>query len=83
MTNWIMILRQQILTLLKHCNTYQLPEPTLRDSLKQMMGRAVTDDEIDATLTWLNAKAYIDFTVEEISGVKRWSITENGKAKLQ
>jgi hypothetical protein len=83
MTNWIMILRQQILTLLKQCSTYQLPEPTLRDSLKQMMGRAVTDDEIDSSLQWANEKAYIDFTVEEISGVKRWFITENGKAKLK
>lgn len=78
-----MILRQQILTLLKQCGSYQLPDGTLRDSLRQVMGDAVTDAEIEASLKWLKDKALIDYTVEEVTETKRWAITEAGKAKTR
>lgn len=83
MTDWSMILRQQILTLLKQCGAYQLPEEGLRASLKQMMGEAVKDSEIDAALEWLKGKAFIDDTVEELSGERRWRITDAGKQKAR
>ena len=31
---------------------------------------------------WLKDKGYVDFTIEELSGAKRWAITEAGKSKL-
>lgn len=78
-----MILRNQILTVLSQCGSYQLPEETLRASLRQMMGAAVEEAEIDAALKWLKDKAYIDFTVDEVSEAKRWAITASGKQKVK
>ena len=67
---------------LEQCEGYALPEQAMRDQLKLGMP-ALEDAALQEAIEWLNAKAYIDFTVEEITGTKRWVITESGKAKLK
>ena len=60
---------------------YRLPEKTLFIQINALFG-TVTEAELKDALEWLKSKAYVDWTVEEISEEKRWTITESGKAKL-
>jgi hypothetical protein len=76
-------IRIQILTVLSQTGEYKLPEDTLFTTLTKILDAAVTDPDFQAALKWLKDKAYIDFTVEELSEAKRWFITESGKAKIK
>lgn len=75
-------LRFDILGLLAECGGNWLPETTLFAQLHSLLGRVVSELEMCDSLAWLKGKAYVDFTVEELTEQKRWRITDAGKALL-
>jgi hypothetical protein len=76
-------IRLEILKVLSKTGDYKMPEDTLLTTLNQLLDAAVSESEYQEALNWLKAKAYIDFTVDEISEAKRWYITASGKAKTK
>ena len=75
-------LRLDILGLLAPCGSHWLAERTLFIQLNTLSGSAVAESEMRDALAWLKGKAYVDFTVEELTEQTRWRITEAGRQKL-
>ena len=76
------VLRISILVQLQQCGGNKLPQNALFAHLNAVLDFAVTEEELQRELAWLKSKAYIDFTVDELSEMPRWFITEAGKTKL-
>ena len=74
-------LRIQILVALNQFAPNKCPERSLFAQMNIVLS-AVTESELRTALQWLKDKAYIDFSVEELSEQKLWFITSSGKATL-
>jgi hypothetical protein len=76
-------IRLQILQVLSRTANYKMPEDTLLTTLTQLLDADVSKSEFQDALKWLKDKAYIDFTVDEITENQRWFITSSGKGKIK
>ena len=74
--------RATIRTMLKEIgSTYQLPEAVLRSQIEGRLGGAVDEAQFQSDLKWLLDKAWVDYTIDPESGVKRWALTEEGRTR--
>lgn len=72
------ILRAKLLRALKPCGSYWLDEDTLHIQLN-LAHPGVSRDELLAALRLWKEKAYVDFRVDEISGLTEWRLTASGR----
>lgn len=76
-----MNLRAAIRTMLKEAGRYQLPEATLRSQIEGQLAGAIDEAQFQGDLKWLLDKGWVDYTVDQESGVKRWALTEEGRTR--
>ncbi len=72
------LLRAKLLRALKPCGSYWLDEDTLYIQLN-LAHPGVGHDELLAVLHAWKEKAYVDFRVDEISGLTEWRLTDTGR----
>jgi hypothetical protein len=72
------VLRAKLLRALKPCGNYWLDEDTLHIQLN-LAHPGVGRDEILLVLRSWKDKDYVDFRVDEISGLTEWRLTESGR----
>lgn len=78
MKTTVPILRAKLLRALKPCGSYWLDEDTLHIQLN-LAHPGVTRDELLAALRAWKEKDYVDFRVDELSGLTEWRLTASGR----
>lgn len=72
------ILRAKLLRALRPCGSYWLDEDTLHIQLN-LAHPGIARDELLAALRAWKEKNYVDFRVDEISGLTEWRLTDSGR----
>ncbi len=72
------ILRAKLLRALRPCGSYWLDEDTLHIQLN-LAHPGIARDELLAVLRAWKEKNYVDFRVDEISGLTEWRLTDSGR----
>jgi len=75
---------RQILTVLKQCQPYALPEQTLFNSVNFAIRPPIDEKDFPELLISLRQRKLIDFILDDFDDtIRKWHITEAGKALLQ
>lgn len=76
-------IRITILQVLSKSGSYAMPEDDLVIWCGRMTGETHTVATLAGPLQWLLGKGAVDYTIDGLSEVKRWSITAAGKQMLE
>ena len=74
--------RRNILLVLRDCDGYLLPEPSLEDQLRLQMRPPPTHSEFSEWLQWLDSNGFVAGIRSELGGPAKWKITDKGKLAL-
>jgi len=76
---------RQILTVLKQCQPYALPEQTLLNQVNFAIRPPIDDpNDFAELLISLRMRKLIDYILDDFDdSIRKWHITEAGKALLQ
>ena len=76
--------RGKILQILDQCKGYPLTERALHNQIAiELEGFTVTTEQLAQHLAFLRDHGFVDFSVQHISAVKRWSITTAGRDEFR
>jgi len=77
-------IKRQILLTLKQCQPFALPEKTLHYQVNFAIRPPINEDELAEFLISMRSQKLIDFILDDLDeSVRKWHITEAGKALLQ
>jgi len=78
-----MMIRIQLLRELDRCRGFLLPEPTLCTAVQMALAPRPTLGEVEAEIQECERKGLVSGATNELTGVRRWRITDLGKSVLQ
>jgi hypothetical protein len=78
-----MMIRVQLLRELERCRGFLLPEPTLFAAVEMAMAPRPTSSEIGSELKECERKGLVSGATNDLTGVRRWRITDMGRTVLQ
>lgn len=73
------VLRARLLRALAPCGSYWLDEDTLHIQLNLAHPGVMRDELLGVLRAW-KEKDYVDFRVDELSGLTEWRLTDAGRA---
>lgn len=71
------MIKRLIITILRRLHPYPAPESVIRQEARQEIGHA-GDGEVADALAFLRQKGYICDDFDDLTGDRRWKLTEKG-----